>query len=727
MENAVFNLASEFVRSTAAHIYLTGKAGTGKTTFLKTVIPASGKKYIVVAPTGVAAINAGGVTIHSMFGLPTKAFIPENDPVDPNLANNPAMLSRHFRYNRNKVEVLRELELLVIDEVSMVRMDILDAIDLALKSVRRNPRPFGGVQVLFIGDLYQLAPVVKDDEVQLLQQYYKGKYFFNARVYEKLNPVHIELETIYRQQDSRFVSILNNIRHAEYDQEDHETLTKHYKPDFQPEGPGWITLTTHNARADQMNEAELARLPGDQELMYAKVDKDFPENMFPTERVLRFKPGAQVMFIKNDTSGDRLYFNGRIATVEAIHQDHLTVVFPDTGQTIDVRPETWENTRYVMSKENDTLEEEVLGSFSQYPLRLAWAITIHKSQGLTFDRAVIDAGASFAPGQVYVALSRCRSMDGLVLKSEITPRSIHCDPRIVEFSSSKPSRTALEDRLWDEQQKYVRTRLFSVFSFDRPERWFGDWHHECREHSSGIWSELTEPAEEFAAQFRKMEEIARRFRYELETIFPQNLDDVAQVDRLSGRIVSGADYFAGEMFRYVLAPLTELRDRLAIRARAKKHLEKVTELLEKSWAVLNNLYTIQLNGEPLYRGERRIHRVEPAKTATGEKKAESGKQKKGESVNITLQLYREGRSIDEMAEMRGLSSGTIEAHIGILVGEGQIALNELLSDEQAKNIEHALDTSETPGIAAAKQRLGDDYSFGMIRWVLKAREHAAAG
>lgn len=727
MDNLVFDLASEFVRSTAAHIYLTGKAGTGKTTFLRTVVPESGKKYIIVAPTGVAAINAGGVTIHSMFGLPTKAFIPQNDVVDPNLANNPAMLSRHFRYNRNKVEVLRELELLVIDEVSMVRMDILDAIDLALRSVRRNSAPFGGVQVLFIGDLYQLAPVIKDDEGALLQQYYKGKYFFNAKVYSKINPVHIELETIYRQQDSRFVGILNNIRHAAFDQDDHEALMKHYRPDFQPDEPGWITLTTHNAKADQMNEQELQRLPGEPVVMPAKISKDFPDNMFPTERELRFKPGAQVMFIKNDTSGDRMYYNGRIGTIAAIAEDSLEVTFQDTGQSITVKPETWENTRYTLNKETDKLEEEVMGSFTQYPLRLAWAITIHKSQGLSFDRAVIDAGASFAPGQVYVALSRCRSMDGLVLKSEITPRSIQSDHRVVEFSESRPPRSKVQDRLWEEQQKYARIRLFSVFSFDRLERLYEEWLNDCKEHSSGIWAEMTEPAEDYALKFRELEEVARRFRNELELIFPDNLDDQTQVDRLSDRVVKGADYFAGQIFQAVLAPLTEINGKLAIRARAKKHHEYTTGLLDKTWSALNNLFSMQLNGEPLYRGERRIHRVAAGKEAETTEKKPGKKTGKGDSTLVTLQLFRDGHSIAEMAEMRGLTEGTIEAHLGMLIGTGKIALEELINSEQQEIIEHAIDTAPEPGLGAVRQKLGDDYSFGMIRWVLKAREHAAAG
>lgn len=721
MHNSVLELATDFVKNTAAPIFLSGKAGTGKTTFLKTVLPTCGKKYIVVAPTGVAAINAGGVTIHSMFGLPTKTFIPENDAVDPNLANNPFMLSAHFKYPRAKREVLRELELLVIDEVSMVRMDIMDAIDLALRSVRRNPEPFGGVQPLFIGDLFQLAPVVKDDEGRLLSKYYEGKYFFDSRVYKQMKTVHIELETIYRQQDKNFVGILNNIRQATFDRDDYDALMQHYQPNFVPDEPGFVTLTTHNAKADEMNEKELARLPGELEFLNSTVKNEFPENMYPTDSVLRIKVGAQVMFIKNDTSGERLYFNGKIGVVTAIEKGSLDVTFTETDETIKVKPETWENVRYALNKAGDKLEEDVLGTFTQFPLRLAWAITIHKSQGLTFDKAVIDAGSSFAPGQVYVALSRCRSMDGLVLKSEITGRSIQLDYRVVEFCSVKPGKAQLQDRLWTEKQLYSKTRLLKVYNFEESLKAFEEWYNDLKETDTALTRQVAEGVAEMVAVLKQVEEVAFRFRMEIQRIFPRNFEDEAQVNLLSQRVSSAADYFAGEMFKGWLAPLTSLTNELAVKSKAKKHFERAATLLERAWTVLNNVYEVQLNGELLYKGDRRVHRVEAVKVAD-----KAAKKQKGESVRITFDLYREGKSLDEIAEMRGMTLGTVESHLGILVAEGSINIEELMDMQTVEMIEKVIDTVDEPSLSAVKARLGDEYSYGMIRWVVKAREFATA-
>ena len=722
MSDSIFDLASEFISSTRAHIYLSGKAGTGKTTFLKTIVPTCGKRFVVVAPTGVAAINAGGVTLHSLFGLPTKSFIPAADHVDPNLANNTLMMLRHFRYPAQKREMLRELELLVIDEVSMVRMDIMDAIDLALRTVRRNAEPFGGVQLLLIGDLYQLAPVVKEEEAALLSQYYGGRYFFDSHAYKKIEPVHLELETVHRQTDRQFVGLLNRIRHAEFDRDDYETLMQYYQPDFEPEKEsGFVTLTTHNATADRMNEDALRKLEGEEKYLVAKIFKDFPENLYPTESALRVKLGAQVMFVKNDTSPEKNYFNGKIGVIHAIEESHIEVLFTETGHVIKVKPETWENKRYALSKAGDKLDEEVLGSFVQYPIRLAWAITIHKSQGLTFDKAVIDAGKSFAPGQVYVALSRCRSMDGLVLKSEITSRSIQCDPRIVEFTAVKPGRAALDDRLWHEQQMYVRARLLRVFSFEEPLNQMQGWRDENREFSSALPKEIFEKADNWSAELMGIEEVALRFRSEIMQIFPRDFEDEAEVARLADRITKGADYFAGQLHTRVIEPLTELRQSLSVRSRAKKYFEKADTLLERLWFSLNNLYGMRLNGNSLYTGQSRIMRQSPQapeKPATTAKKAV-----KGESQEITLQLHREGHTIEDIAQMRGLTSGTVESHLGTCIAAGKLKVEELLTPEQIHEINTALEKAADPSLSAVKSLLDESYSFGMLRWVLQSRVH----
>lgn len=710
-------LASDFVRTTGSSIYLTGKAGTGKTTFLKTVVPGSGKKYIILAPTGVAAINAGGVTIHSMFGLPTKSFIPENQAVDPNIANNPAMLMRHFHFNREKINLLNELELLVIDEVSMVRADIMDAIDLALKSARRDSRPFGGVQVLFIGDLFQLSPVVKDDERALLSQYYQGFYFFHSRVYQNLNPVIIELDTIYRQQDQQFVRILNNIRNAEYDYDDHEDLLKHYKPDFEPDSPGYITLTTHNAKADQINERELQKIEG-RELHYeALVSRDFPENMYPTDKVLRLKKGAQVMFIKNDTSGERLYFNGKIGTVKDIVDDKILVFCHDEAETIEVGRETWENKRYKATAEK--IEEETLGSFSQYPLRLAWAITIHKSQGLTFDKAIIDAGASFAPGQVYVALSRCRSMDGLILKSEIMPRSIRLDQQVIDFSSNKPKRAELLDRLYEEQQKYARIRLMNVFSFDRMIQKMTSWYNECREHTTGIYTEMSLVAEECKASLIRLEDTAYKFRNELNRLIPDDMDNQELKSKLKERITRAADYFSKILNDEVLESLDNLLLVLKNKSRTKRHLHTTEEIINMVWHGIDNMYQLTLHGEKLYTGSADVKR----KTEQSENtKIRTAKPAKGESALRTLELLREGFPISEIAEMRGFSLSTIETHLAEMISQGKIDISELLDAEKIRLIDSAIAAAADSSITSVKLLLDDSFSYGMIRWVINARK-----
>jgi hypothetical protein len=725
MGDFMFDLASEFVRSTSAPIYLTGKAGTGKTTFLRTVVPACGKKYVIAAPTGVAAINAGGVTLHSLFGFPTKAFVPSDEAVDPNIANNTLMLMRHFKYNRQKREMLRELELLVIDEVSMVRMDIMDAIDLALRTVRRSSLPFGGVQVLLIGDLYQLPPVIREDEIRLLSSCYQGRYFFDALVYPKIKPVMLELEVVHRQTDRKFVGILNNIRNTEFDRDDYDALMQYYRPDFQPEeGAGFITLTTHNSTADKLNEESLKRIAGEERYLIAAIHKEFPENMYPTESALRVKVGAQVMFIKNDTSMDKRYFNGKIGIISAINNDNIDVRFTETNTTISVKPETWENKRYLLNKSGDKLEEEVMGSFVQYPIRLAWAITIHKSQGLTFDKAVIDAGASFAAGQVYVALSRCRSMDGLVLKSEITSRSIQSDARIVAFSAVKIGRAALEDRLWTEQQQYAKTRLLRVFSFREPERQMRDWHLENKEFESPLPVQVADQAEEWASRLMELEEIAARFRSEILQIFPDDFDNENQFNLLVARITKGADYFAGRLHEQVIQPLAEFHGSLAVRSRAKKYFLQADTLLERLWVVLNNLYGMQVNGQWLYQGVNKIVR-EPLSDAPTPAESAEKKAVKGETYTITLNLFREGHAIDDIAEMRKMSPTTIETHLATLLSQGKINIDEVLTADQQTEILQAIKQTSKLGLTEIKAKLSDNYTYGMIKWALNAKLHEA--
>jgi hypothetical protein len=419
MDNYEFELAEQFALQTNKHFFLTGKAGSGKTTLLRQIAKQTTKNFVVVAPTGVAAINAGGVTIHSQFNLPLSSFIPTSDSVNLNLVTNRRALMEHMQFRKEKRKVLQEMELLIVDEISMVRADILDAIDFVMRKVRRREKPFGGVQVMLIGDMHQLPPVVKEPEWAILKHYYASPYFFDSLVWKQLDAAEIELKKIYRQSDARFVRLLNNIRHQQLDEDDYEELKKRYNPGFRPTEEGYILLATHNNKANAVNETELKKLEGRPYAFEADITGDFPEHIYPCEKYLQLREGAQVMFTRNDAA-DGKYFNGKLATVKKLTYDNITVTFQNNNEDFVLKKEVWENVSYTVDQSKDKINKDVIGTFSQYPLRLAWAITIHKSQGLTFDKVIIDAGNSFAAGQVYVALSRCRTLDGIVLHSLIT-------------------------------------------------------------------------------------------------------------------------------------------------------------------------------------------------------------------------------------------------------------------------------------------------------------------
>ncbi len=432
-------LAREFVENTGQNVFLTGKAGTGKTTFLKHLQRQSLKRMIVVAPTGVAAINAGGVTIHSFFQL---SFAPQ--------VGNESEQNNHKRFNKTKINIIRSLDLLVIDEISMVRADILDAIDRVLRRYRRKNKPFGGVQLLMIGDLRQLAPVIKDDEWNILRQVYESVYFFSSQALQRTSYVSIELTHVYRQQDDRFIKVLNKVRDNKLDREAAEILNQRYIPDFEvPQDSDYITLCTHNVQAKRLNENALAKLTTREGIMRATVEGNFPEYAYPTDEELHLKEGAQVMFVKNDHNPEKRFYNGKIGKVTHLSKNELRVLCPGDEEEIEVEPLVWENVKYSIDEKTAEIKEEVEGTFKQIPLKTAWAITIHKSQGLTFEHAVIDAHASFAHGQVYVALSRCRTLEGLVLSTPISERSIISDNTINHFihdiEENQPDATVLDN------------------------------------------------------------------------------------------------------------------------------------------------------------------------------------------------------------------------------------------------------------------------------------------
>lgn len=459
--NHELRLANDYVHHTDCHLFLTGRAGTGKTTFLHSVKKSSAKGLIVTAPTGVAAINAGGVTLHSFFQLPFGPFIPGSEEHESNRR-------RQHRFSKEKRRIIQGLDLLVMDEISMVRADVLDAVDAVLRRQRRDNRPFGGLQLLMIGDLHQLSPVAKREEWELLSQYYDSPYFFSSHALSRVELITIELKHVYRQTDERFIRLLNCVRENRLDASAITELNRSYIPNFIPqEDQGYITLTTHNATADDINCRRLRAVQKKERCFNAEISGDFPEYAFPTPATLRLKEGAQVMFLRNDPSVNRRYFNGKIGRIKQVSGSAILVVCPGDDEVIEVEPVEWENIKYTVHPESKAIEEEVVGKFKQYPLKLAWAITIHKSQGLTFDKAVIDVGAAFAHGQVYVALSRCRTLEGLVLTTPIPNHGVETDGAIVRFGSKAGQDPPSESRLLAAKIGYQRQLLLDCFDFQR--------------------------------------------------------------------------------------------------------------------------------------------------------------------------------------------------------------------------------------------------------------------
>jgi len=542
--NQLFKLASDFVHYSNTPLFITGKAGSGKTTFLKYIKAHTAKQAAVVAPTGVAAINAGGVTIHSFFQLPFASFIPQGgNRLDGNFLDKHHLLGR-IKMNKERRDVLQQLELLIIDEISMVRCDVLDAIDAVLRHFRnRNKQPFGGVQVLLIGDMFQLPPVIKDDEWNVLSQFYQSPYFFSSKVIEEQFPVCIEFDKIYRQNELHFIELLNKVRDNAMDEKSFALLNGRMQPAFQQSNnDNGIILTTHNAKADAINAEQLAKLKTAPVTYKAVVEKDFYEKSFPAEEMLQLKVGAQVMFIKNDSEKSKRYFNGKIGVIEKLEDEIIFINCKDENSLIELRRETWENTRYTLNAATQKLEEEVVGSFTQFPLRLAWAITIHKSQGLTFDKAVIDAGAAFAPGQVYVALSRCTSLNGIILKSIVTKNGLRNDERIVAFAQQKKSLPLLQSDLIDGKKEYQRNILMALFDFSELNIQLGKLMKIIEEHSTSFNEETKQWLDALQEHINKIIETGSRFDAQLKYLL-QN-DILAEEDeQLQERVKAASNYF----------------------------------------------------------------------------------------------------------------------------------------------------------------------------------------
>ncbi len=460
--NPQLQLALEFVENTGKNIFLTGKAGTGKTTFLRHIQKNSHKRSVVVAPTGVAAINAGGVTIHSFFQLPFGPLLSNEDTSQQQMVREKSFM----KVSKEKINIIRSLDLLIIDEVSMVRADLLDGIDSVLKRYRDRNKPFGGLQLLLIGDLQQLPPVVKENEKELLGKYYTSFFFFGSQALRQTNYISIELKHIYRQTDNKFINLLNKIRTNNIDQLVLDQLNKQHREDVsQMQNEGYITLTTHNYQARDINLKRLEEISATKRYYTARIEGEFPEMAYPTDEKLTLKTGAQVMFVKNDMSQEKLFYNGKIGRIKSMDDEIIYVSCPGDESEIAVTPLTWENTKYSLDGETKEIKENVIGSFSQYPLKLAWAITIHKSQGLTFEKAIIDARSAFAHGQVYVALSRCKTLEGLVLSTRISSDSVKSDYSIKDFTQSIEQNPPSFDMLFKAKIEFQYQLLEELFNF----------------------------------------------------------------------------------------------------------------------------------------------------------------------------------------------------------------------------------------------------------------------
>lgn len=822
--NLKFQMAADYVNLTNRHVFLTGRAGTGKTTFLKYIKENTHKQTAVVAPTGVAAINAGGVTMHSFFQLPFSPFIPATKrgfTSGGELSTDKHALLAKLRFNKEKLELMRSLELLIIDEISMVRADTLDAIDTIMRFVRRNTmEAFGGVQVLFIGDMYQLPPVVPNHEWQILSEYYNSPFFFDSQVVLEEPPLYIELDKIYRQNEQDFIDVLNKVRNNRLDDEGVEMLESRYLPMFQPRmDEKYIRLATHNKMADETNINELSKLMGSLQKFKADVTGEFGEKSYPAEENLHLKEGAQVMFIKNDVEKVRRYFNGKIGVVTKFEKDQIIVQCDD--QEIKVKKEKWQNLQYTVNKEKQEVEEKEVGSFTQYPLRLAWAITIHKSQGLTFEKAIIDAGAAFAPGQVYVALSRCTSLEGMILHSKINPASVFTDPRIVEFARKKANDTSLQSQLDGSKKAYQCDLLQSLFHFAPLEIAARKLEQAILQHSSSFVEETLPWASQMLGHILSLKAMADKFKPILLGYLQQDFlpaDNEALNKRLKGASVHfnerlqpyvvenivhhpastdstvNAAAFDGALFElYALAKeLVGLMDSCKDGFEIEKftHIKGQLQIGKLSWrirssyagstagsAVKNNsthpdLYRqlkqfrdtlAQERNAPIYMvansatleemsnylphdlnelgmisgfGPARLKQYGQAfvdiivdyaqannftslisQKGTKTVKKEKIGALKADTKQESLRLFKEGKTIVEIATERTFTTGTIEGHLAHFIPTGEVVIFDLMPVEKVDLLIKTMADNPNASTSEIKEMLPPDIGFNHIRMV----------
>lgn len=691
LSNKVFVEVLSFLNNTDKAIFISGKAGTGKTTFLRSLPTETFKKMIITAPTGVAAINAGGVTLHSFFQLPLVPFLPKN-----------IKIFEKIKYDQSKQKVLREIELLIVDEISMVRADILDAIDFVLRKTRGMPElPFGGIQVVMIGDLYQLSPIVKANEWDELNTIYESPFFIDSKVYRQAYPVCFELTHVYRQNDADFLDLLNKIRVNSCTESDLEFVNSFYKKS-ENFSEAYINLTTHNAKAEKINRENLELLPGEPYCYTAEVIGDFDKNLFPADEKLYLKAGAQVVLLKNSTQ-DKKYFNGRIGKILKVGEDKIDIDFGN-DDILSLSRETWSNSDYAYDNSTKKMVEVSLGSFRQFPIGLAWAITIHKSQGLSFEHAILDMEDAFVPGQVYVALSRLTSLKGLVLRSKITKNSLGLNPRIAKFSSDITPEVDLDKVLHDNSILFLERTLIGFFDLSE----IIAITKSCSAFNHEIFDFLCDKLE-------RLETISEKFIQQIIVIRKGGED----ISNIYPRIISGSEYFIKELDAVVFS----LRDYLKkvkndpVQKRYFAFTRSTIVLLEnrsKNFIAAKSVTESLKSGATMEEAIKLVRTVKVAKSVRGPSSKIVFDDTNQKTEEITLGLFRAGKSIDTIAIERNLTKVTIENHLSLYISAGEVSIDDLLSRESLDVILGLLRENPAITLSGIKLKVSGDISFGQI-------------
>ncbi len=719
-KNSELQNAWEFVERTGKSVFLTGKAGTGKTTFLREVVENSGKRTVVVAPTGIAAINAGGATMHSFFQLPLHPWVPG------------MKFESKFAFSKEKRSIIKTIDLLIIDEISMVRADLLDAVDSVLRRFRDRSRPFGGVQLLMIGDLQQLSPVLTDEDMQLLSQYYPTPYFFSSRALGQVDYVTIELKEVYRQQDEDFISILNSVRCGRPTSEVIATLNRRHDPSFVPDpDEGYIRLTTHNHTANTYNEQQLACIDEPIHTFDAVVEGNFPELSYPTDARLELKVGAQVMFVRNDPSAEKRFFNGKIGIITDFYEEFIIVRCPDDDEPIAVEPIEWENCKYVINEQTQEIDTEVQGVFRQYPLRLAWAITIHKSQGLTFDKAIIDAAYAFASGQVYVALSRCRTLGGLVLASPIRQEAVITDHRVDDYIGGQEAATVQSiSRLEDIKQEYFKDLLAQLFDFKELA--------SLQKRMLGISTEF--PSGSVVGLAQKHNDILNALNAKVvpigakwQMLIAQKPYSEVSSEDFGERIRKGCEYFLTELNCIYGEFLNKTKD---IKAENKELVKRYNNI----WNDLNTELTAQqlllkAMSETSFSTETYLRERQKAifeasgfvpkelRTPKKLKATKQPKEKKEDTKITTFKLYKQGLNIEKIAKERDYTRQTIVRHLAHYVANGMLSVDEFVSSSHIDAITEVISSvGTTHGLAAVKEVCPPEITYDEIHFVIASLE-----